>query len=193
MLARGPALTFVHPILRASVLAAMGEGQRAVSRAAAARLRFDAGEPAEAVAAHLLHAPASGDAWVVARLEEAAAAAAGHGAPDVGISALRRALAEPPSVDRRGHVLAALGGLEAIRGDAAADAHLTEAMSLAPVPTSGRDGDHARDVPHVAGDSDGAAAILNSVARDLGDARRDLRVALAAGLHAVHRRTTPMT
>ena len=191
VLARGPALTFVHPILRASVLAAMGEGRRAVSHAAAARLRFDAGEPAEAVAAHLLHAPAAGDAWVVARLEEAAAAAAGHGAPDVGISALRRALAEPPSVDRRGAVLAALGGLEAIRGDAAADAHLTEAMSLA----ESADERAAMAITlgafrHVAGDSDGAAAVLNSVARDLGDARRDLRVALAAGLHAVHRQTS---
>ena len=95
----------------------------------AARM-LDEEEAASAeVTVHLLAAAATGDAWVVDRLRQAAADARSRGAPDVAIQCLERALAEPPAAGARGDVLFELGSAQTFHAPAAAAEHLTEALA----------------------------------------------------------------
>jgi DNA-binding CsgD family transcriptional regulator len=134
VLTRDEPLGFVHPVVRAAVLAATPSAERAGAHGRAARLLAGAGASARVVAGHLLHADASGDPWAVDRLREGARLAAAEGAPELTARLLRRALAEPPADDQRSRLLLRLGAVEANLGDEAALAHLTEGLEAATDP-----------------------------------------------------------
>jgi hypothetical protein len=70
------------------------------------------------------------DAWVAARLRDAAADAVGRGAPQAAAALLGRALAEPPPASERVALLLELGRAEELAGQDAALAHLAEAREL---------------------------------------------------------------
>jgi DNA-binding CsgD family transcriptional regulator len=112
----GTAIAFSHPIVRAAVYGDLRPESRARLHAEAARLLAAAGASAEAVAAHLLHAPPAGDAWAVAELRRAARRSLAEGAADAAVRDLRRALEEPPSPAERPAVMFELGMAE-LRSD----------------------------------------------------------------------------
>ena len=87
---------FIHPLVRSSVYSELSSLERAHYHQRAARLLTHAGEATERIAAHLLAAHPSGDAETVTALRRAARDARNRGAPDIAVTYLRRALAEPP-------------------------------------------------------------------------------------------------
>ena len=130
MLAAGDPPRFAHPVIRAAVEASLGGGERdRAHRRAARRLHAD-GAPPGRVAAHLAGVRPAGDDWVLARLREAAQAAADAGAPQAAADLLDRALAEPPPPGQRAGVLREAARAEAATGRETACAHLEEAMRL---------------------------------------------------------------
>jgi len=82
----------------------------------------------EQIAAHLEQAQPSGDPFVVDTLRRAADRALARGASEVAVDFLRRALAEPPTVDAHADVLRALGLAERLVDNDAAIVHLQEAF-----------------------------------------------------------------
>ena len=123
------ALRFVHPLVRSAVYQDLAPPVRQRWHKRAARI-LDAEDAASAeVTVHLLAAAATGDAWVVDRLRQAAADARGRGAPDVAIQCLERALAEPPAASVRDDVLFELGSAQTFHAPAAAAEHLAEALA----------------------------------------------------------------
>ncbi|MGD9527951.1 ATP-binding protein [Pseudonocardia sp.] len=128
----GPALTFVHPLVRATVEGhGSGPGERAATHRAAARLLAEEGVRGDGLLPHLLGATPVGDPWVVQELRDAARRAAARGAPEMSASHLRRALAEPPSAAERAAVLLELGIAETRAAATDAVEHLTRAADLA--------------------------------------------------------------
>ncbi|HEX8105198.1 MAG TPA: AAA family ATPase, partial [Solirubrobacteraceae bacterium] len=112
-------LGFVHPLVRDAVYGELPAASRALEHERAARLLADLGASPERVAAQLLLAPPRGDAWVVARLREAADVALRRGAPDAAMALLERAQAEPPPPDQQPALALELGGSAAyLRGPA---------------------------------------------------------------------------
>lgn len=73
---------------------------------------MDTGGALDRVAAHLLLTGPGGDRWICDRLSAAAQSALDCGAPEIAASCLRRALAEPPSSDRRFALMLELGTAE---------------------------------------------------------------------------------
>ena len=122
-----PPLGFVHPLVGAAIREDVPPGERELQHDRAARLLADAGAPDEQVAAHLRHAPAGGEAWVVETLRSAATASRRKGAADSAVAYLARALAEPPSAEERPELLLELGLAEALTSGPAAAGHLREA------------------------------------------------------------------
>jgi DNA-binding CsgD family transcriptional regulator len=126
-------LEFVHPVVRTSIVEDQQAGARAVLHARAARLLDDEGAAGEAVCAHLMQAAPAGDGWVVEQLLDTARAALEQGAPQAAASLLARALAEPPSGERRVEVFGELGRAEALGPDpASAVVHLRAALGARP-------------------------------------------------------------
>jgi DNA-binding CsgD family transcriptional regulator len=125
---------FLHPIVREAVEASLGSDGRDAAHRAAARLLHADDSPPGIVAAHLLHVRPAGDAWVLARLREAALAAIETGAPLAGAELLRRALAEPPSRSERVEVLSEVGRAEVLAGRESACIQFEDAMRLAEDP-----------------------------------------------------------
>jgi predicted ATPase len=121
---------FVHPLLRSAVHAELPPGRRALLHRRAAALLAQEGGTSAAVAAHLLAAPAAGDAWAVARLLDGAADAVDRGAPATAVRFLRRALDEPPAPDARPEVLLRLAEAEAAAGEPEAVERLEQALRL---------------------------------------------------------------
>ncbi len=109
ILARGPELAFVHPLIGSAVLETVPEHRRRAAHARAARVLDDLGAPPERVAAQIVAAAPGRDAWAVDVLHSAAALALARGAPDSAVTYLERALAEPPENARRGEILYLLG------------------------------------------------------------------------------------
>jgi DNA-binding NarL/FixJ family response regulator len=122
-----PPLAFVHPVVGHAVRQDVPPGERELQHGRAARLLADVGAPVEQVAAHLRTTPTRGEAWVVETLRSAAKAARRKGAADSAVAYLARALAEPPSPERRAEVLLELGRAEALTSGPAAAEHLREA------------------------------------------------------------------
>jgi DNA-binding CsgD family transcriptional regulator len=128
-LLRGPApLAFTHPIVAASVAGDLEPGVRSIAHKRAARELDAHGAAPDRVALHLISAAPGVDPWVVERLCAAAAWSLELSAPDAAASFLRRALAEPPSNERRSDVLFELGRVERLVGSEKALAHLNEAV-----------------------------------------------------------------
>ena len=105
-------LRFVHPLVRSAVYQDLVSPVRQRWHKRAARMLDEEDAAAAEVTVHLLAAAATGDAWVVDRLRQAAAEARSRGAPDVAIRCLERALAEPPAARVRGDVLFELGSAQ---------------------------------------------------------------------------------
>ncbi len=102
-------LAFVHPLVRSSVYSELSSRERARSHERAARLLKGAGEAADRIAVHLLATSPGGDAETVETLREAARGATSRGAPDVAVTYLQRALAEPPSAELEPELVHELG------------------------------------------------------------------------------------
>jgi DNA-binding CsgD family transcriptional regulator len=94
---RGRRLTFVHPLVRSTVYSELSSQERARHHERAARLLAAAGEATDRIAVHLLATHPGGDRTTVDALRQAARDASNRGAPDVAVTYLLRALAEPPS------------------------------------------------------------------------------------------------
>jgi DNA-binding CsgD family transcriptional regulator len=92
-------LAFVHPLVRSSVYSELSAQERARAHQRAARLLTSAEETPDRIAAHLLATHPSGDAETVHTVRKAAHGARNRGAPDVAVTYLQRALAEPPSIE----------------------------------------------------------------------------------------------
>jgi len=92
-------LAFVHPLVRSSVYSELSAQERARAHQRAAQLLTSAEETPDRIAAHLLATHPGGDAETVQTLRKAAHSARNRGAPDVAVTYLQRALAEPPSVE----------------------------------------------------------------------------------------------
>jgi DNA-binding CsgD family transcriptional regulator len=130
-------LRFLHPLLLTAVYDSMSARRLARLHAAAAALLAVENADPEAIAAHLLHCDPAADAGSVELLLAAAGAATERGAPGAAVIHLRRALAEPPSDQQLGTVLAELGRAELIVRDHAAGAHLQGALDLTSDPLEG--------------------------------------------------------
>ena len=181
VLADGLPLAFRHPVVHASVLAAMPAVERAAAHGRAARALADAGAPG--VAAQLLRSAPAGDGWAVERLRAAAATARAQGAPEAAARLGRRALAEPPAPHRRAAVLRETGaaalaagapdGLDLLRAAAAAEpeprAHAAVAAELVAALC-----DHRRAAE--------AAAVARAALARLGDRDPELDLRLRAQL-----------
>jgi DNA-binding NarL/FixJ family response regulator len=123
----GSPFAFVHPLVRDAVYDELPVAERELQHARAASILSRAGAAPELVAAHLLLTSQRGEVWVVELLQEAGRAAQHKGAADSAAAYLRRALAEPPSPDRRMQVLLELGLAEALTNAPAAAEHLRQA------------------------------------------------------------------
>ena len=111
-----PPLAFVHSVTRSAVLASMSTFERSDSHQRAAAILSGADAPPEAVAAHLLWAPPTGDHAVVDLLRAAARRSVRRGDTDRAVRLLRRTLDEKPADDVYPDVLAELGEAEARAG-----------------------------------------------------------------------------
>ena len=122
-------LEFIHPIVRTAIYAEIPAARRAaMHKRAAALLERDAFGPAE-LAPHLMASEPAGDPHVVQGLRAAAAEVRDGGAPGAACAYLRRALAEPPSAERRGVLLYELGSAELPAGHPQAIGHLRGALA----------------------------------------------------------------
>ena len=128
-------LSYLHALLRTTVLAGMKPSVRAAMHERAAEVLEAEGAPPGAVAAHLAKRAPAGDEHVVSILRAAAAAALERGAADIALRQLRRALIEPPPAQLRGALLAQIGHAATYAGDpAAAVEALDESVALADDP-----------------------------------------------------------
>jgi DNA-binding CsgD family transcriptional regulator len=125
---------FLHPVIRDALEASLDIHARDLAHHSAARLLYADGAPAGQVAAHLVGIRPAGDAWLVARLEEAAQAALEAGAPLAATHLLDRALAEPPPAIERVRLLREAARAEASAGRETAFARLEEALRLVAEP-----------------------------------------------------------
>jgi len=121
-------LRFVHPLVRAAIYEGIAPGRRARDHARAAALLRDADETPERLAVHLIETEPDADGELVATLCSAARSAATRGAPDVAVTLLERALAEPPGAEERPGLLLDLGLAETAALSAGGPARLREAV-----------------------------------------------------------------
>ena len=125
------ALSFVHPIVSEALSAELPLSRRAALHAEAARLLAADGAGPDRVSAHLLSAEPYGQEWVVEMLRAAGQDALARGAPEVAVTYLRRALAEPPAPGSRLDVLVELGRAERLLPEAHDFMALREALAPA--------------------------------------------------------------
>jgi DNA-binding CsgD family transcriptional regulator len=130
ILAADEPVRLAHPLIASTLRSDIGPFARARMHGRAAELLAANGAGDDRVAAHLLLAPAEGDASTVERLRRAAAMARGRGEPAIAARLLKRALAEPPDDAVRGEVLLSLGEVEAMDGSPDALATLEEALGV---------------------------------------------------------------
>ncbi|MEU0780449.1 AAA family ATPase [Streptomyces sp. NPDC006173] len=126
---------YAHPLLRDAVSSGWPGARRQAAHRAAAETMLRRGDPAEAVAGHVLRAPAIGAPWAVGVLLDAASAAVRAGRAGDAPAFLRRALEEPLTPERRSSVLTELGSLEFVTvRPAAGMSRLAEAVRLPGTP-----------------------------------------------------------
>ncbi|MEV6793635.1 AAA family ATPase [Streptomyces sp. NPDC051320] len=125
---------FAHPLLREAVLDGWPRPDRQAMHRAAAEVRRRRGHRVEAVAAHLLRAPAVGAQWATDALADAARNAARDDRPGDAADFLRRALDEPLTRAHRAAVLTELGSVELCTVRSAGIPRLTEALRLQDLP-----------------------------------------------------------
>jgi DNA-binding CsgD family transcriptional regulator len=132
ILESGLPLRFVHPIVRRSIYDELSGPERAQAHRRAARVLAEQPGSDERVAQHLLVTEPAADAWVEARLVQAASAARQRGAPEAEAAFLRRALAEPPPAGDQPALLLELGMAESRAGLDGWANHLQRAVDAAP-------------------------------------------------------------
>lgn len=119
---------FAHPLLAQAIADGVPVEERHELHRAAARALRDRPGGEDALAAHLLAAPPTTEAWAVAALRAAAQAALAAGAPDAAVRPLARAHEQLQGAERLELALE-LGTAELMAGDQRhADVHLVEAM-----------------------------------------------------------------
>ena len=109
-------LSFLHPVVARSLYAHASPARRADVHLCVARLLYEDGGADALIADHLVCARRTGDRHAVAVLESAAEAALAQGRPELAARYLERALAEPPSPERRDALTVRLGRAEAMTG-----------------------------------------------------------------------------
>jgi DNA-binding CsgD family transcriptional regulator/tetratricopeptide (TPR) repeat protein len=133
LLSGGDRFCFTHPMLRRAVYEDIATVARGDLHRRAAALMHERGATRIA-AAHLLLAPAGGEAWAVDALRAAAAEDEARAAHTTAARLLRRALQEPPDAAIRDEVMAELALALANAGDAGAPEALEEAVAAARQP-----------------------------------------------------------
>ncbi|MGH3196109.1 MAG: AAA family ATPase [Streptosporangiaceae bacterium] len=182
------ALRFVHPLVRSAVYSDLAPPVRQRWHKRAARMLDEEDAASAEVSVHLLAAPATGDAWLVDRLRQAAADARGRGAPYVAIRCLERALAEPPSAGVRGDVLLELGSAQTFHAPAAAAEHLAEALARsASWPRRGEIALALSQALGLCGRFADAVEVLQAALGASGDDRAPIAISLQAALLNVAR------
>jgi DNA-binding CsgD family transcriptional regulator len=126
----GPPVRFVHPIIRAAILAEIPRPELSALHGTAAQLLRDDGAPLEQVAGHLLAAGGIEGSWAVETLRAAAADALARGGARTSVRYLERALAGTSGTERA-PLLLELGRAQALAGEPDAAEHLREAIALA--------------------------------------------------------------
>jgi DNA-binding CsgD family transcriptional regulator len=127
--AREP-LCFAHPLIRSAVTAEMSDFEAGRMHLKAAQVLRDDDVEVERVAAHLMAAPPTRQAWAIEILRSAAARAQHRGAASTAADLLVRALEEGPGRDDRVKILRELGAAETFAGRPTAAARLDEALGL---------------------------------------------------------------
>ena len=122
-----PPLGFVHPLVKDAIYAELPPGERELRHARAAETQHETGASEDQIAAQLLLAPPSDQAWVARLLQEAGRAATRRGAADSAVSLFRRAWQEPPPAEHRAQVLLELGLAESLVNGPSAVEHLRQA------------------------------------------------------------------
>ena len=181
-LAATRAFSFAHPLVRSSVYAELGPGDRSQAHARAARLLGEAGASAERVAVHRHKCDPAGDPDAVTVLREAAAGARRRGDLEVAASHLRRALREPPPAADEPYVLRELGTAELQRGNTE-DAAAQLRSAVAKLPDPAERGDAAADLGLALQMSDrpeDAVAVLSDAIGALPESERELGLLLQA-------------
>jgi DNA-binding CsgD family transcriptional regulator/tetratricopeptide (TPR) repeat protein len=130
ILAPGPSLRFLHPLLATAVHDDLPAFARARAHHRAAKLLMTAGAAAEAAAPHLLRADPAGEDQTVRVLQAAASSAMARGEPRSAVRILRRALAEPPAGEALVDVLLEAAAAEGQAHDRAAGATVSRALDL---------------------------------------------------------------
>jgi DNA-binding CsgD family transcriptional regulator len=124
-------LSFAHPLLRGAVYRDMAAAERTAAHGRAARLLAETRASPAHVAEHLLATAPAGDGWVVEQLRTAARQAAISGAAESATTYLRRALAEPPSLEAEPDLMLELGTAEFSSGQPGWHDHLEAAVDSA--------------------------------------------------------------
>jgi DNA-binding CsgD family transcriptional regulator len=125
-------VTFLHPLIRASIYDTMPAAERQRTHRRAATLLRRGGAAPEDIAAHLSRLPPSGDPEVAETLAAAARTALERAAPEEAVAWLERALEEKATSPRADALLAQLGSAKAVLRDPTAPALLEEAYQRAP-------------------------------------------------------------
>ena len=112
----GQPLRMTHSLVRAAINDEIAPSDLAAGHRRAYEVLAADGSADDAMVSHALEAEARGDEAVVGLLQRTAARALRTGSPDTAAVHLRRALAEPPTPELRGAVLAELGHAEVQEG-----------------------------------------------------------------------------
>jgi DNA-binding CsgD family transcriptional regulator/tetratricopeptide (TPR) repeat protein len=123
-------LSFVHPLVAASVRESMSPLARGQAHRRAAEILSEHDAPDEEIAAHLLMAPPDSDPEALALLRTAARRALASGASETAVRILERALAEHPTNDTYSELLGELGEAELQAGLPEAAARLQHAIEV---------------------------------------------------------------
>ncbi|MEE1782235.1 AAA family ATPase [Streptomyces sp. SP17BM10] len=161
---------FVHPVVRDAVEASMSAGERQRRHEGAAAVLYDAGRPAEEVAAQLMAVAASRHPWSGAVLRGAADTALRRGEAVLAARYLRRALLDVPDGDpERARLLVELAVAERPFDRAACERHIAQAIPL--LATARERAAAALQLPanFLRAASPASAALLRRVAGELGD------------------------
>jgi DNA-binding CsgD family transcriptional regulator/Tfp pilus assembly protein PilF len=113
----GGRFAFVHPLVRSSVYSELSGQERARHHRSAARLLRSVDATTDRIAAHLLATHPGADPETVSTLREAAVGASNRGAPEVAVTYLQRALAEPPVAELEPLLVYELGAAALSAGD----------------------------------------------------------------------------
>jgi DNA-binding CsgD family transcriptional regulator len=178
-------LEFAHPIVREAVYADIGPRERAQAHARAADILAARGASEERIAAQIAEADPIGHPGRVELLRRVAADALVRGAPAAAAASLTRALAEPPPLASRAEVLVELGAVEYRLARPEAVDHVTSAMGLIRDPRLlGATARWLALALTLAGDSDRAVEVIESVVDVVEPSDRELALLLEAELFA---------